>query len=99
MDQERQVEVKWNSESDAGMERSTKIIVTSNDTPGLLKLMSEAFSIHGININNANIRTTKDKKAVCHFDVSVKDASQLTQVMFDLQKIKGIIAVERMNQK
>jgi GTP pyrophosphokinase len=99
MDQERRVEVRWNSSSDASMERSTKIVVTSNDTPGLLKLMSEAFAIHGININNANIRTTKDKKAVCHFDVSVKDSSQLTQVIFDLQKIRGIISVERMNQK
>lgn len=99
MDQERRVDVSWNKTSTISLERSAKLMVTSSDTPGLLKLMSEAFATHGVNINNANIRTTKDKKAVCYFDVSVKDSSQLTQVIFDLQKIKGIIAVERSRQK
>ncbi len=99
MDQERQVEVQWNKSSNLTLSRTTKLMITSSDAPGLLKLMSEAFAVQGVNINNATIRTTKDKKAVCYFDVSVKDASQLNQVIFDLQKIKGIISVERMRQK
>lgn len=99
MDQERRVEVKWNKSSDAHQERNVRLIVTSQDTQGLLKLMSEVFAVQGININNANIRTTKDKKAICIFDLSVKDASQLQHAIFDLQKIKGILSVERITQK
>jgi guanosine-3',5'-bis(diphosphate) 3'-pyrophosphohydrolase len=99
MDQERRVEVRWNKASDANLERSVRLMITSQDTPGLLKLMSEAFAVQGININNANIRTTKDKKAVCLFDLSVRDASQLQSVIFELQKIRGIMAVERITQK
>lgn len=99
MDQDRQVEVEWNKGIGGGGERNVKLMVTSQDMPGLLKLMSEAFSVHGVNINSAQIRTTKDKKAVCVFDVSVKSASQLSLVMLDLQKIKSIIAVERLTQK
>ncbi len=99
LDQERRVEVKWNKSSDVNQERTVRLIVTSQDTQGLLKLMSEVFAVQGININNANIRTTKDKKAICIFDLSVKDASQLQQAIFDLQKIKGILSVERITQK
>jgi GTP pyrophosphokinase len=63
--------------------------------PFLLKLMSEAFAQAGINIQSAQIRTTKDKKAICHFEVSVRDSSQLNDAIFDIQKIKGIIGVSR----
>lgn len=98
MDQERRVEVRWNKASDANLERSVRLKVTSQDTPGLLKLMSETFAVQGININNANIRTTKDKKAICLFDLSVRDASQLQSVIHELQKIRGIMAVERITQ-
>ena len=64
--------------------------------PGLLKSMSEAFAVQGINIQNASVRTTRDLKAVAVFDVNVKSTVQLTQVIFELQKIKGIIGVSRL---
>lgn len=99
MDQERRIEVRWNKVSDANLERSVRLMVTSQDTPGLLKLMSEAFAVQGININNANIRTTKEKTAVCVFDLSVRDAKQLQAAIFDLQKIRGILSVERIKQQ
>ncbi len=98
MDQMRRVEVEWSEESvgSIGNERIVRVRVVSDDRPGLLKLMSEAFSLHNINIHNAQIRTTRDKKAISIFDVSVKDASHLNMVLADLQKIKGVIAVTRM---
>jgi GTP pyrophosphokinase len=60
--------------------------------------MSEVFATQGINITNAQVRVTKDKKAICVFDASVKNTTQLTQVIHELQKIKGIIGVSRMAQ-
>lgn len=96
VEDERRIDVEWtvNSVPD-GVERVVRVRVISQDVPGLLKLMSEAFSARNINIHNAQIRTTKDKKAICIFDVSVRDTNQLSQVMQDLQKISGIIGVTR----
>ena len=88
--------MSWNTKhAGEGQERIVRLKVISQDVPGLLKLMSEAFAQQGINIQSAQIRTTKDKKALCHFEVSVKDTSQLNQAIYEIQKIKGIIGVSR----
>ncbi len=95
-DQMRRVEVEWNNpNSEQQQERTVHIQVVSQDTPGLLKMMSEAFSMEGMNITNANIRTTRDKKAISTFEVGVKNLSQLNNVILQLQKIKGVMGVSR----
>ncbi len=95
-DQLRKVDVNWNvKQASQGQERVVRLRIISQDIPGLLKLMSEVFAQQGINIQSAQIRTTKDKKAVCDFEVSVRDASQLNQAIYEIQKIKGIIGVTR----
>ncbi|MBS1970469.1 MAG: bifunctional (p)ppGpp synthetase/guanosine-3',5'-bis(diphosphate) 3'-pyrophosphohydrolase [Bdellovibrionales bacterium] len=96
LDQFRKVDVAWTStQASDGQERMVRVRVISHDVPGLLKSMSEVFAVQGINIESAQIRTTKDKKAVCNFEVSVKDASQLNNAIYELQKIKGILGVTR----
>ncbi len=96
VDEGRRIDVEWTVNSvPEGVERSVRLRVVSHDIPGLLKSMSEAFSARGINILNAQIRTTKDKKAVCHFDVSVRDLTQLNVIIQDLSKIQGILGVTR----
>ncbi len=98
VDQARRIDVEWSVRSiPDGVERVVRLKVVSQDVPGLLKSMSETFATRGMNIHNAQIRTTKDKKAVCVFDISVKDTGQLNQVIQDLQKIKGIIGVTRVS--
>lgn len=95
-DQLRKVDVQWTSKQAAdGLERLVRLKVLSQDMPGLLKSMSEAFSAQGINIQSAQVRTTKDKKAVCHFEITVKDSTQMNQAILELQKIKGVIGVTR----
>lgn len=95
-DQMRKVDVQWTSkQASDGLERVVRLKVLSLDTPGLLKSMSEAFAVKGINIQSAQIRTTKDKKAVCHFEITVKDSTQLNDAILEMQKIKGVIAVTR----
>lgn len=96
LDQERKVEVEWTrKQADQGQERNVKLKVLSQDVTGLLKLMSEAFAVHGINIESAQVRTTKDKKAICLFEISVRDSTQLSEAILELQKIRGILGVER----
>ncbi|MGZ3768012.1 MAG: RelA/SpoT family protein [Bdellovibrio sp.] len=98
-DQLRKVDVNWNvKHAGEGQERIVRLKIISQDIPGLLKSMSEAFAQQGINIQSAQIRTTKDKKAVCNFEVSVRDTGQLNQSIYEIQKIKGIIGVTRVTQ-
>jgi GTP pyrophosphokinase len=77
------------------MKRHVKIRVFSQDEPGLLALMSQTISSCGVNISSANIRTTKDKKAIALFDVEVGDISQLQKITTALESKKGVIMVER----
>ncbi len=98
MDQIRSVDVQWTSSSRDKALRVARIRIVSHDIPGLLKSMSESFATLGINVHNAQIRTTKDKKAVCIFDVSVTDTRQLSTVISNLQKIEGIIGVTRITR-
>jgi guanosine-3',5'-bis(diphosphate) 3'-pyrophosphohydrolase len=97
-DQIRRVDVVWTSKSaEVGQERQVKLEVVAQDIQGLLKLMSESFASQGINIDSAQIRTTRDKKAICLFEISVKDVAQLSNAVLGLQKIKGVINVQRVS--
>lgn len=96
LDSNRQVEVEWTDNSAREADRMVRVRVVSHDQSGLLKGMTEVFSAHGVNIHNAQIKTTRDKKAICIFDVSVRDTKQLSEVIHALQKLKGILGVTRM---
>ncbi len=94
-DPERRVDVRWNVTDKKSIKRHVKIRVLSQDEPGLLALMSQTITSCGVNIASANIRTTKDKKAIALFDVEVSDISQLQKVTSALEGKKGVITVER----
>ncbi|MDZ4676621.1 MAG: bifunctional (p)ppGpp synthetase/guanosine-3',5'-bis(diphosphate) 3'-pyrophosphohydrolase [Oligoflexia bacterium] len=94
MDQDRRVDVAWNL--DMQTERVAKLRIVCVDEPGLLQKMSEAFAEQGVNIHTAQVRTTKDQKAISLFEVSVHDIAHLQKVMKELEKVKGVISVERM---
>lgn len=95
LDQDRRIDVEWSGTKAPEAGRTVTIRVVSHDTSGLLKMMSEVFATHGINILNAQARTTKDLKAICTFDVNVRDTRHLSAVMSDLAKLKGVIGVTR----
>ena len=95
LDQARRIEVEWSDNRGQEEGRLVRVRVVSHDVPGLLKSMTEVFSVADVNIHNAQVRTTKDRKAVCTFDVSVRNTSQLSDVMSNLMKINGIIGVTR----
>lgn len=95
-DQGRKVDVRWNIVHESKVKRHVKIRILSLDEPGLLALMSQTISACGVNISSANIRTTKDRKAVAIFDVEVNDLTQLQRVTAALESKKGVIAVERL---
>lgn len=95
-DQDRRIDVEWNKSKDEAVERQVKLRVLCHDNSGLLKEMTEVFHHVGVNILNAQIKTTRDDKAICIFDVNVKDTNHLSQVIEAMQKLKGVIGVTRM---
>jgi GTP pyrophosphokinase len=95
-DNERQIEVEWNTEATKLIDRTVKIQVISQDSPGLLKQIAEAFSAQQMNIEGAQIRTTKDLKAVSIFTVSAQSAKQVQSVIAALHKVKGVIEAKRL---
>jgi len=95
MDMGRHVEVSWAGEAEVS--RPVRIRVISQNITGLLNMMTEVFRTHGVDILNAQIRTTKDNRAVCDFDAQIKNTSQLSLVRQDLMKIKGVIDADRVS--
>ncbi len=94
IDPERKVEVAWDTSKKAPA-RKAKVNVLTIDAPGILAEISRTIGHKGGNISNANIRTTRDKKAICVFEILIHDVEQLYSIMKAIEKIKGVISVER----
>lgn len=93
LENERRVDVHWNLTTPT--RRHVKVRVLSHDMPGILADMSQAIAGCGVNISQAQIRTTKDRKAVSLFEVEVTSLEQLGRVIAALESKKSVINVER----
>jgi guanosine-3',5'-bis(diphosphate) 3'-pyrophosphohydrolase len=96
-DPHRLVEIEWDLTQKA--DRNVKIRVVCVDRPGLLADMSQAIKDQNANITRAQIGTTKDKKAVCFFSVSIKDLNHLKLIISKLEGVNGVISVARVQKK
>jgi GTP diphosphokinase / guanosine-3',5'-bis(diphosphate) 3'-diphosphatase len=101
-DSARSVDVEWNralpkpgTSKITGPIRAVKVRVLSEDSPGMLASMTQVISAQGVNIKQATVRTTKDKRAVCVFEILVSGIEQLAKVISSLESKPGIISVER----
>jgi GTP pyrophosphokinase len=92
-DPQRQVEVSWDGELQAP--RRVKLTVHSQDHIGLLANVTAAITSNGANINSAQIRTTDRGKAVNTFEITVGDSSQFDRIRRSIEKVPGVIRVER----
>ena len=94
-DPQRHVAVSW--DNGAKYVRPIKIEVLCEDWPGLLAAMSKAISAVGINIASADVRTLPDKRARDVFEVMVASAEDLERVMRNLERVRGVVKVARIN--
>ncbi len=92
-DPERRVEITWDSK--AKINRSVQLRVVTANRPGILATVGQTFSQLGINISEANCRAGDDGKAVNVFTFVCSDLTQLKGVMKALQKVQGVVAVDR----
>lgn len=69
--------------------------VTTANRPGILATVGHTFSEQGINISEANCRAGDDGRAINVFTFVCGDLQQLKGVMKALQKVVGVVTVER----
>ena len=92
-DPERRVDVSWDVRGD--FKRPVTLRVLTRDRPGLLADISNTFSQKGVNISQANCRSTGDDRAVNTFEVTISDLKQLTELMRTIERLQGVYSVER----
>lgn len=94
----RRIDVAWSKEKqvETGGLRPVRIRVLCLDKPGILAHISKSISGENVNIKTAQIRTTRDNKALGTFEIHVSDTRQLHQVMQAVGRVKGVISVSRM---
>ena len=93
LDPARAIEVTW----EAGTKdvHPVKIRVLCRDKPGLLADISHTIAQNDVDIRKASVMTTRDKRAVCNFEISVNNASHLASLIKSIEKVKGVQTVER----
>ena len=93
LDPERRIDVDWDNEAE--VPHRVKLRVSSVNRPGILATVTKSISAAGVNIDGARVSTGRDDKAVSTFDLWVKDADTLAGVMKEIQRVKGVVSVER----
>ncbi|MFU8804142.1 MAG: ACT domain-containing protein, partial [Bradymonadaceae bacterium] len=97
LEKERQIDVRWanDTRNADSARRPVNVTVYCADKPGLLAHISQSFSAAGVNISQAQCKTTEDERAVNTFEVMVNNLDQLKRAMRNIEKIKGVYKVER----
>jgi GTP pyrophosphokinase len=93
LDPARAIEVTWEAGTKAV--HPVKIRVVCSDKPGLLADISRTITQSEADIRRASVMTTRDKRAICNFEVSVNDAGHLASLIKSIEKVKGVQTVER----
>jgi GTP pyrophosphokinase len=94
-DPERQIAVSWDGRRKEAHPVQIRVEI-SKDRPGMLAEITAAISGTNTNIAHAEIRVTKERTGVNTFVLEVSDLQQLQAVMQAIQKVDGVVGVERM---
>jgi GTP pyrophosphokinase len=93
LDPQRRVDVEWGASAKVALPVSMRVV--TDDKPGILAKVSSTFTDGGVNIHEANCRASNDGRAINLFQFTVNDVKMLKTLMRQIQKIDGVIDVER----
>ncbi|MGH7410736.1 MAG: ACT domain-containing protein, partial [Candidatus Methylomirabilis sp.] len=93
-DPERKISVSWEAAPKTAHQVKIKVTI-GKDRPGILAAISTAISASKINIAQADVRVTEDRKGLNTFTLEVSDLKQLQSAMGAIRQIDGVIGVER----
>ncbi len=92
-DRERLVDVQWDEK--VKTTRGVTIDVNCINKVGVLAALTQTISSNGANISSAQISSKPNGQSVCSFDVTVNSAKQLHTLVKSIEKVDGVIRVER----
>lgn len=92
-DPRRLIPVSW--DTNIRTARPVRLNIHCMDQVGVLALLTQVIATTGANIVNAQVNTLPNGKAVCSFEISVESTSQLDTLTRKLERVNGVISVER----
>ncbi len=95
-DEERFVEVEWNTKTKVSYNADLEVRAT--DRKGLLAEITTIIDESKVNINSFHSRITKDKIAIINFILEINDIEQLNKLIRKFRKIEGVVDVFRAKQ-
>ncbi len=90
---ERWVRATWNANVKEDFNATLSVVCI--DKVGLLAEISGKFAEMRVMIHNVNMRSNKDGRAIMNVTITVGGAEHLRNVMAKIQKIDGVLLVER----
>jgi GTP pyrophosphokinase len=93
-DPERKINVSWDAAPTTPHQVRIRVTI-GVDRPGILAAISTAISASKINIAQADVRVTEDRKGLNTFTLEVSDLKQLQSAMGAIRQIDGVMGVER----
>ena len=93
---DRKIDVDWDTQKK--VPHSVTLSIHTEDKPGVLSNVSSAVAECDVNISQANIRTTEDKKAYLIFTIEIYDLAQLQKVIKNITQTKWVLGVERVKE-
>jgi len=93
-DTERKINVEWDSDR-KGSHQVKIIVLIGKDRPGVLAEISSAISSTNTNIAQAEVKVTEERMGRNTFVLEVSDLNQLKAAIAAIQKVDGVIEVER----
>lgn len=92
----RLIEVSWHF--DEHVSYISDITITAHDRTALVLEVANIFADAKISLKALNARTTKDNRAIISITLQISNTEQLEKIINKLQKIKGIIEINRTRQ-
>jgi GTP pyrophosphokinase len=92
--EERRVDVEWDVSRD-GKTVPTEIRVHISDRKGVLADISSFITASEVNIDEIHSEHRTDETVNLNFVLQIRDIEQLTRLIGDVRKVKGVLEVER----
>lgn len=99
LEPERLLEVEWDGVSANGQHderRVARLRIIARNQQGILAELTSAFTERRLDISEARARVRHDGMAVCTFEVVVRNAQQLYDGIRAIQKVDGVVSVDRL---
>jgi GTP pyrophosphokinase len=93
---ERKIEVEW--ARGASDQFAVKLVVRTDDRPGLLNQLTSILSTENTNIRSLEARTDAEHGdgAIIEMTVDVRDKKQLEKLIVAMRRISGVRDIERL---